>query len=413
MINFSKNYYPFLLLIPLLVSASIPSSRPSKRAFTSEIIESVIAEITSIIKDPILSVTFSNCFPNTLDTTINYEYDSTTNKPDTFVITGDIPAMWLRDSTNQVLPYIQFANQDDKLRLMILGLIYRQIKNVNIDAYANAFNMNDDGSSTHDNDITTKIVDGKKVNAMNDNLWERKYEIDSVAAVLKLANQFFETTKDSSFIDENFITAMDKILKLIDEQSLGTLDEDKKGYPPYTFLRETEQPTDSTIHGRGSPSKTCGLVKSSFRPSDDACLLPFNIPGNAMLSVELKRTSQMLNKVRKGDQIAAKMSAKSDEIEAAIYSKGVLNGTNFEKYFAYEIDGFSSAYFMDDANVPSLLSLPLLGFIPASHPLYIATRKQVLSDSNPYFYEGKAGYGIGGPHNGNGYIWPMSIIGII
>lgn len=401
-------------MIPLLAFstiASFPSSRPTNRAFTSEIIESVISEITSIIKDPILSTTFTNSFPNTLDTTVHYEYDQITKKPDTFVITGDIPAMWLRDSTNQVLPYIQFANQDKKLRLMILGLINRQVRNVNIDAYANAFNKNDSVSSPNRYDITTKIADGKKVNAMNNNLWERKYEIDSVAAVLKLANQFFESTNDSSFIDEDFLNALVKILKLIDEQSLGTLDEDKNGYPPYTFLRKTEQPTDSTIHGRGSPSKTCGLVKSYFRPSDDACLLPFNIPGNAMLSVELKKTSEMLNKVGKGAEIMKKMRAKSEEIESAIYSRGVLKGANFEKYFAYEIDGFSSSYFMDDANVPSLLSLPLLGFIPFSHPLYVATRKKVLSDSNPYFYEGKAGYGVGGPHNGDGYIWPMSIIG--
>lgn len=80
------------------------------------------------------------------------------------------------------------------------------------------------------------------------------------------------------------------------------------------------------------------------------------------------------------------------------------------KVFAFEVDGFGSAYFMDDANIPSLLSLPYLGYVDKNDPIYKNTRKFVLSEYNPYFFKGEAGEGIGGPHVGPGYIWPMSII---
>lgn len=191
---------------------------------------------------------------------------------------------------------------------------------------------------------------------------------------------------------------------------LGTLDEDEIGYSAYTFLRSTNQATETTIHGRGSPSKKCGLVKSDFRPSDDACLLPFNIPGNAMLSVELDRTAMMLDELKISKELKENCKIKSEGIKKAIYEHGVIKNKFNRKMFAYEIDGFGSFYLMDDANIPSLLSLPLLGFIDKKDPIYKTTRQYVLSNNNPYFFQGKAGYGIGGPHNGDGWIWPMAII---
>jgi len=216
-------------------------------------------------------------------------------------------------------------------------------------------------------------------------------------------------------------------LTLIDEQSLGTSDEDKLGFVPYTFLRISNQATETTVHGRGSPSKKSGLVKSYFRPSDDACLLPFNIPGNAMLSVVLNKTALMLNSVNFAGKnitkhfvknLANECEKKSERIRNAIFKHGLIkvkrndkeNDKIFDEIFAYEIDGFGSYYLMDDANIPSLLSLPFLGFIDKNDPIYLATRRHILSKKNPYFYKGKAGYGIGGAHNGDGWIWPMAII---
>ena len=223
----------------------------------------------------------------------------------------------------------------------------------------------------------------------------------------------------------------EKILSLIEEQSLGTSNEDKLGFASYTFSRISSQATETTIHGRGSPSRRCGLVKSNFRPSDDACLLPFNIPGNALLSVVLNKTAQMLNSAKIAGNLALECSEKSASIRSAIFKHGVVRVKNtrensekneisakkFDKenlpyhdIFAYEIDGFGSSYLMDDANIPSLLSLPFFGFLAKNSEIYQATRKHLLSRKNPYFYKGKAGFGIGGAHNGDGWIWPMSIL---
>lgn len=198
-------------------------------------------------------------------------------------------------------------------------------------------------------------------------------------------------------------------MKLIDEQTLGTEDEDQIGMDAYTFSRKTSTATDTTINGRGSPSKKTGLVKSYFRPSDDTCLMPFNIPGNAMLSEVLKQTGEMLTRLDEKN-LAQECFSKSKSIKKAIFTHGVITNKFNEKMFAYEIDGFGSYYLMDDANIPSLLSLPYLGFIDKNDPLYLSTRRYILSENNPYFFKGKSGYGIGGAHNGDGWIWPMAII---
>ena len=397
-----------LIVISMLNFLISQRPDPSDRKFVSPIIDKTISEVKSIIKDDLLSTIFENCYPNTLDTTIDFSI-SPSNIPDTFVITGDIEAMWQRDSTNKVLPYVRFASKEENLKNMIKGVINRQVKNVKIDAYANAFNKNEINSPWQ-SDETTKIVDGKPVKAMNKHLWERKYEIDSIAAFLKLSNEYYKITKDKSIYDNNWFEALKNVLNLIEEQTLGTLDEDLKGYPAYTFQRTSDQATETTIHGRGSPSKKIGLVKSYFRPSDDACLLPFNIPGNAMLSVELGKAGEILSETGKSIQYSKILKEKSKEIKDAIYTHGVITDKFGKLMFAYEVDGFGSYYLMDDANSPSLLSLPFLDFIDKNDPIYLNTRKFVLSNNNPYFYEGKAGFGIGGPHNGNGWIWPMIII---
>ncbi len=203
----------FIILIINTVISFTTTHRPSPadRKFNSTIIESIISKAKLLIFDPILSQTFENCFPNTLDTTVEYSIDNETNLPDTFVITGDIPAMWLRDSTNQVFPYIQFAEKDEKLMNLLKGVINRQKKNILIDAYPNAFNKIP-FDSPYMEDETTKLVDGKPVNAMNKMIWERKFEIDSVAAVLKLATEFYFVTKDDSFIDESWLLALSKFI---------------------------------------------------------------------------------------------------------------------------------------------------------------------------------------------------------
>lgn len=199
----------FIFLLSNFYLAISSRPPPAMRNFNSSAIEQVILDAKSIIYDPLLFSIFENCFPNTLDTTVEYTFDQKTNIADTFIITGDIFAMWQRDSTNQVLPYVKYALKDENLQNMLRGVINRQKKNILLDAYPNAFNKEASGSPYQD-DITYKIVDGKRVNGMNDMIWERKYEIDSVAAVLKLATEYYFTTKDSSFIDDDWLVALSK-----------------------------------------------------------------------------------------------------------------------------------------------------------------------------------------------------------
>ena len=84
--------------------------------------------------------------------------------------------------------------------------------------------------------------------------------------------------------------------------------------------------------------------------------------------------------------------------------------TAVQSSLPYEVDGYGGQYFMDDANVPSLLSLPVLGYMANTNAAYTRTRSAVLSDANPYFFSGSQGQGIGGPHEGVNYTWPMALI---
>ena len=149
-----------------------------------------------------------------------------------------------------------------------------------------------------------------------------------------------------------------------------------------------------------------------------------------MFLVNLRHCAKILQNVVGDAELAAEAMKLAQEIDDAVQNYGgfgwclwraaVLNHPFKGKVLAYEVDGFGSAYFMDDANIPSLLSLPYLGFcrvfwwfagyLDKNDPLYRSTRELILSEFNPYFFKGAAGEGIGGPHVGPGYIWPMSII---
>jgi len=396
---------------------ALPHRRPppDQRLFTSSFIDKLIDDYANRMVDPDLAALFSNCYPNTLDTTLFFSNDSssmTKKTLDTFVVTGDIDAMWLRDSTNQVLPYLNFVNEDMSLKNMLHGVINRQVFSVLIDAYANAFNHDFSNPSPFMSDNTRKLgfLD-TTTSAMNLYLHERKYELDSLCAVMKLSTQYYKLTNDPSPFGHDWLKAMDTIVNVITEMQEGS---DEEPSPPrYTFQRTTSQPTDTLMSGRGPPAKRTGMSKSPFRPSDDAATYLFPIAANAMAAVSLHDLASMLSSLKVAPKLADKAQKLSEEIRQAIYSHGVVNHPKYGKIFAYEVDGFTNAHLIDDANVPSLLSLPYLGFCSPSDPVYLNTRRFVLSSDNPYYSVSTVGPlpgGIGGPHIGRGFIWPMSII---
>lgn len=371
----------------------LPVMRPPEkdRKFKSKAVERVIAEVKGKTHNKALAWMFENCFPNTLDTTVDFEMID--GRPDTYVITGDIDAMWLRDSSAQVWPYLPLCKEDEELKQMIKGVINRQVKCILKDPYANAFYKNDHRQSEWKSDNTH----------MQRGIHERKWEIDSLCYPIRLAHGYWKETGDTSPFDEHWAEAMKLVIKTFKEQQRF------EGKGPYSFMRETEFATDTVpLGGYGYPVRPNGLICSMFRPSDDATVYPFLIPSNlfafASLGHLLSLNAATGNRIDTNDA-----DELMKQIATGIDNSGKIETKNHGKIFAYEVNGYGSCNLMDDANVPSLLSLSYLVPTMSDDPVYKNTRKFVLSSDNPFFFKGAAGEGIGGPHAGMDNIWPLSI----
>lgn len=376
--------------LPPFLSA-LPEVRTplDKRKFQSDAVEELLRSLRPRFKDAEMGWLFYNCFPNTLDTTVDF---TDGERPDTFVITGDIPAMWLRDSTAQVLPYLPLAKKDPKLKRMLAGVINRQTDCILIDPYANAFNKGASGSEW-EKDITT----------MKPELHERKWEIDSLCYTIRLAYHYWKDTGDIRPFDDKWKTAMHRIIQTFREQQR------KDGKGPYQFMRVTSRSIDTPpLDGYGFPVKPVGLIASMFRPSDDATVFPFLVPSNFFAVVSLRQMAEMATSLG-NTTLSFDAESLANEVEKALREYAVVDHPKFGKVYAYEVDGFGNHLFMDDANAPSLLSMPYFGSCSADDPIYRNTRRMVLSDSNPYYYEGKFGKGIGAPHTPENQIWPISL----
>ncbi|NIR45722.1 MAG: glycoside hydrolase family 125 protein [Gemmatimonadetes bacterium] len=365
---------------------------PAERNFVSEAVEATIANVKRDIADPELAWMFENCYPNTLDTTVRFS--TIDGRPDGFVITGDIPAMWLRDSTAQVWPYLAHADEEAKLARLLAGVVNRQTRCVLIDPYANAFNYGPTGGGW-ESDLTD----------MKPELHERKWEIDSLCYPVRLAHGYWKTTGDASVLDGRWRAAARLIVQTFREQQR------KNDRGPYKFQRVTAVAYDTVpLGGYGNPTRKVGLIHSMFRPSDDACIYPFLVPSNLFAVSALNLLAEIFVEEIGDVAFAGECVELAEEVEQAIADYATVEHLRRGRVFAYEVDGFGNALFMDDANVPSLLSLPYLGAIDRQNPLYRATRELVLSDDNPYFFRGTAAEGIGGPHVGLDMIWPLGII---
>lgn len=372
------------------------SKRPAEkdRLFRSKAIDQKIKEVKKQLKDaPYLAWMFENCFPNTLETTVHYR-KTADGDDDTFVYTGDIHAMWLRDSGTQVWPYVRFANQDPELAHMLRGVILRQFRCLNIDPYANAFNDGPTGGEWQ-SDITD----------MKPELHERKYEIDSHCYVIRLAYEYWRVTGDATIFGDEWLQAIKGTLKTFREQQR------KGGSGPYQFKRRTDRAFDTVgWDGWGHPVRPIGLIVSVFRPSDDATVFPFLIPSNFMAVTSLRKASEILAEANHNAQLAQECEQLANEVESALRQYAIVDHPKYGKIYAFEVDGYGSHLLMDDANVPSLLAMGYLGDVPLDDPIYQNTRRFVWSLDNPSFFRGRAGEGIGGPHIGYDMVWPMSIM---
>jgi meiotically up-regulated gene 157 (Mug157) protein len=365
----------------------------AQRNFTSTSVEKAITDFKAHVKNPELGWLFENCFPNTLDTTVFLK--SKGKNPDTYIITGDIDAMWLRDSTAQIWPYLPFMKSDPALQNMIAGVINRQAKCILKDPYANAFYDDETKISDWKDDLTT----------MKPGVHERKWEIDSLCYPIRLAYHYWVETKDTTPFNDNWKKAIESTLKVFKEQQR------KDGKGSYQFQRKTSWATDGVpLDGYGYPVKPVGLICSMFRPSDDATIFPFLIPSNFFAVVSLKQASEMIKAITHDVKLSDELLALAVEVEQALKLYATVDHPVHGKIFAYEVNGMGSHNLMDDANVPSLLSLPYLGAVKMDDEIYLNTRKFLLSNDNPFYFKGKAGEGIGGPHVGVDMIWPLSII---
>ena len=366
---------------------------PVDRLFVSQAVEQKIAEVTSLLTNPRLAWMFANCFPNTLDTTVHFGKDEA-GRWRTFIYTGDIHAMWLRDSGAQVWPYVQLAGQDEHLKNMLAGVINCQFSLICIDPYANAFNDGPTGTGWQ-SDLTK----------MDPNLHERKWEIDSDCYPIRLAYHYWKTTGDTSVFGDTWLEAIQKILITFREQQR------KENRGPYKFQRVGAVPTDTQAgYGWGNPVRPMGLIASAFRPSDDATTFMFLIPSNFFAVTSLRKAAEILETVNGENALAFECRELAAEVEAALKKYAIVEHPVYGNIYAYEVDGFGNKLLMDDANVPSLLAMAYLDESYRDDPVYQATRRFVWSEDNPWFFRGTAGEGIGGPHVGLGYIWPMSIL---
>jgi hypothetical protein len=386
------------LISPISFGANLEDNFPDvriakeNRNFSSKTIEDAIVEFQKNVADKELAWLFNNCFPNTLDTTVTYQ--ELNGKPDTYVITGDIDAMWLRDSSAQVFPYLAFSNKDIALKKLIAGVIHKQTNYILKDAYANAFY----------DDPTKKGYWQKDKTDMQAGVHERKWEIDSLCYPIRLGYHYWKTTGDTSPFDAQWQKAITTILKVFKDQQR------KKDRGSYTFQRETANATDTLpLHGYGYPVNPVGLICSAFRPSDDATVFSSLIPSNFFAVVSLRQAAEMLESIANDSNTANELKALADEVEKALQTYAIVKHKKYGDIYAFEIDGYGNHLLMDDANVPSLLSLPYLGAVDRNDPIYKNTRQFVLSLDNPFFFKGKAAEGIGGPHVGLDMIWPMAI----
>lgn len=351
-------------------------------------VQQFLDKVNELAKDyPKWLNVFNSRFLDTLQNTVKINDDGTT-----FVLTGDIPAMWLRDSTAQLRPYLFLANESDEIKQLIKGLIERHFQMIHVDPYANAFNETANHAGHQDDHTKMEPI-----------IWERKYEIDSLCYAIQLSYLYYKTTGDTSHFNETFVQGIDDILTVWET-------EQNHENSPYTFERDTWREEDTLTHeGRGTPVAYTGMTWSGFRPSDDRCIYHYLVPSNMFAVVVLRYLEEIFTDLLPDETRRQRVVKLKDEIDRGIQEHAIIKNEKGQDVYAYEVDGLGNYSIMDDANIPSLLSAPYLGYCSEDDPVYQNTRATILSSENPYFYSGTEASGIGSSHTPEDYIWHMAI----
>ncbi|KAF2120254.1 hypothetical protein BDV96DRAFT_642097 [Lophiotrema nucula] len=395
--------------------------RPSEecRTFKSQGVEDLITRYQTVIKDPDLYRLFQNSYPNTLDTAIKWKGYAANNSEEelTFIITGDINAMWLRDSANQMqsyLPLLNASSDPNSIASLYRGVINLQARYLLTQPYCNSFQPPVESGveiapnpSASDDTVNPPFT--------NSSVFECKYELDSLAAFLEVSANYYNATGDTAFFGKfQWVSAVEAVLKVAEDMTTPTYGSDGAVLTsPYTFTRLNTRSTETLANdGLGNPTANgTGLIRSAFRPSDDSTIFQLFIPANMMFSSFLASTSEIMGKLNTSNSaaLAQKMSDLSKSLQQAIEEHGVVDHPTHGQVYAFEVDGFGGTTIMDDANIPSLLSAPFINY-PVDPDIYDNTRELVLSATNPYFMRGPVISAVGGPHQGPGFAWPMASI---
>jgi len=309
-----------------------------------------------------------------------------------FVKTGDIPAMWLRDATFQVLPYIKLMKAIPELETVLVGVLRRELRYVQHDPYANAFNQTASGAHWSDDDSDIPV---------SDLVWERKFEIDSLCAPLLLAVKLHENTDNTDFLDDEFWQTLELIMTVLETEQ----HHDQSSY----YFKRIDCPANDTLtnDGKGTPVGYTGMVWDGFRPSDNACEYGYHVPSNLFLVAVLTKITPLIP--AKFNALKARIETLAAAIQQGVTRYAMVTLPTGKVGYAYEVDGLGHQKLMDDANVPSLLALPFIGYTSIEDSIYQNTREFILSDQNPYYYQGKVLAGIGSNHTPEAYVWPISL----
>ncbi|KAK3300276.1 uncharacterized protein B0H64DRAFT_380453 [Chaetomium fimeti] len=357
---------------------------PECRTFHLPALEGMLERMKKVIQDPDLFRLFENSYPNTLDTMVKWRgfaktknettgEETETDEELTYVITGDIDAMWLRDSASQVysyLPLLEASEDADSLASLWRGLINSHSRYIIISPYCHSFQppaesgIKPTPNEAYRHNHPMPAYDPELV-------YDCKWELDSLASFLQISTAYYTRTGDLDFFGKySWVNAVEAAVDASAAMRLGTYDEEGRVLPSaWTFTGWTNRGSETlTNDGLGNPVKENGMVRSAFRPSDDACIFQLLTPSNMMWAAYLEQASEIMQGLADGElndkaaNLTIEMRKLAGTIRHGIALDAVVTHRDFGEIFAYEVDGYGGANLMDDANVPSLLAMPLWNY---------------------------------------------------